>query len=97
MFPDNTECLLAYASRTLNKTEKNYSQVEKEALGIIFGLHKFRHYLFGRKFTLCTDNKALSYIFARNADIPTLAASRIARWTVKLAEYDYDVQFKTTK
>ena len=97
VFPDNTERPLAYASRTLNKSEKNYSQLDKEALGIIFGLHKFRQYLFGRKFTLCTDNKALSCIFARNADIPTLSASRIARWTVKLAEYDYDVQFKTTK
>ena len=95
-FPDKTERPIAYASHTLSKSEKNYSQLDKEGLAIIFGLNKFRQYLFGRKFTLCTDNKALSYMFDRKAEIPTLAASRIARWTLKLAEYDYDIKFKPT-
>ena len=97
VFPDKTERPIAFASRSLNKSEKNYSQLDKEALAIIFALQKFRQYVYGRKFTLCTDNKALAYIFDREAEIPTLAASRIARWAVKLSEYDYDVQFKTTK
>ena len=93
VFPDETERPIAYASHTLSKTERNYSQLDKEALGIIFGVTKFRQYLFGRKFILCTDNKALSYLFDRKAEIPRLATSRIARWSVKLAEYDYNVEY----
>ena len=32
---------VAFASRTLSNSEKNYSQLEKEALSLIFGIHKF--------------------------------------------------------
>ena len=79
VFPDKTEKPIAFASRTLNKSEKMYSQLDKEALSIMFGIKKFRQYLFGRKFVLCTDNKALSYLIARNAPIPALAAARLVR------------------
>ena len=39
--PDRTKKPIAYASRTLLPTEKHYSQIEKEALGIIFAVTKF--------------------------------------------------------
>ena len=35
---DGSEKLVAYASRTFNKTEKNYTQIDKEALSIVFGI-----------------------------------------------------------
>ena len=39
--PDGTEEPIAFASKTLTSTEKNYSQVAKETLSIIFGVRKF--------------------------------------------------------
>jgi hypothetical protein len=63
-FPDGVERPIAYASRSLNNAEKNYSQIEKEGLAIIFGLSKFYMYLYARKFILCTDHKPLLKIFA---------------------------------
>ena len=48
-FPNGDERPIAYASRSLNSSEKNYSQIEKEGLAIIFGVTKFYMYLFGRK------------------------------------------------
>ena len=41
MFPNGTECPVAYASRALTSTEWNYSQLEKEALSLIYGSQKF--------------------------------------------------------
>lgn len=45
---DCSERPVAFASRTLNSAEQNYSQVENEALAIIFGVIMFNQYLMGR-------------------------------------------------
>ena len=42
---DGEELPVVFASRTLNKAERNYSQTEKEALALIFALKRFHHYL----------------------------------------------------
>ena len=54
---DGSECPIACASRTLSSSEKRNSQVEKEAFALVFGVKKFRQYLYGRRFTLVTDHK----------------------------------------
>ena len=56
---DRSEHPIAYASRTLSQSEKNYAQVEKEALVLVYSAKKFHQYLYGRRFTLITDHKLL--------------------------------------
>ena len=96
VYSDKSERPILYASRTLNIHEKNYSQLDKEGVAIMFGLKKFHQYIYGRKFTICTDNKALSHIFDPQAAIPSLAAARLVRWSVQLCSYDYSIELKST-
>ena len=63
-FSDQSVRPIAFASRVLTPAEKNYSQIDKEALAIIYGVKYFHQYLFGRKFVLETDHKPLVYILA---------------------------------
>lgn len=92
-YPDGSERAVSCASRTLNSHELNYSQLDKEALAIIFGVTKHHQYLYGRHFLLRSDHRALSYIFGKNKGIPQTAASRLQRYAVRLAAYDYDIDF----
>ena len=75
---------IAFSSKTLTKSELNYSQLEKEALSIIFGIRKFHKYLYGRKFVLLTDHKPILTILEPTTGVPTLSAARLHRWALGL-------------
>ncbi|GBP93681.1 Retrovirus-related Pol polyprotein from transposon 412 [Eumeta japonica] len=62
IMPDKTERPIAFASRSLTKAEKGYSQLDKEAAALIWGLKKFFQYCYGRKITLIIDNQPLARI-----------------------------------
>ena len=96
VFPDGSERPIAFASRTLPSSEKNYAQLEKEALSLIFGVKKFHQYLYGRKFTLITDHKPLTAILGPKKGIPSLAAARLQRWALLLSAYEYEIKYKPT-
>ena len=96
ILPDGAERPIAYASRTLSKSERNYAQIEKEALSIIFGIKKFHQYLYGRKFLLVTDHKPLTSLLGPKSGIPTLAAARMQRWALLLSAYQYDIIYRST-
>ena len=85
-YPEGRKAV-AYASRGLSQTEKNYSVYELEALAVLFGLEKFRLYLEHREFTIETDNKALSWVLSRPRK-----TGRLARWAVRISSFKFVVK-----
>ena len=72
--------------------KKNYSQIEKESLGIIFAVTKFHRYIHVRHFTLQTGNKPLFTIFgSKKRSVHT--ANRLWRWGTILLNYDFKMEF----
>ncbi|KAL3122074.1 hypothetical protein niasHT_009367 [Heterodera trifolii] len=96
VFPDKSERVIEHASCTFNAAQQNYSQIEKEALGLVFAVQKFHRVLYGRKFTLLTDHKPLLAIFGSKKGIPIYAASRLQRWALILLNYEFDIKYVNT-
>ena len=94
---DGQERPIAYASRTLNDAEINYSQLEKEGLAVVFGVTKFHNYLYGRHFQIDSDHQPLSYLFSESRGIPERASGRIQRWALTLSAYQYSIRYKPGK
>jgi hypothetical protein len=80
---------VAYASRSFNKGERNYSTVEKELAAIVWGTKHFRPYLYGRKFKIVSDHKPLKWIVSVKDP-----GSRLLRWRIQLEEFDYVIVYK---
>ena len=92
--PNMEEKPIAFTSRSLAPAEREYSQLDKEGLSIIFGVRKFYQYLFGRKFTIQSDHRPLQHIFGETRPVPHLASARLQRWALTLGAYDYSICYK---
>lgn len=87
---DGREHPIAYASRSLNKAERNYSATEREALAVVFAIEHFRPYLEGGKqFKVITDHSSLKWFF--NLNNPT---GRLARWGCRLSPYNFVIEHR---
>ena len=75
-----------YASQKLSKTERNHSTTEREALGMVYSVTKYRHYLLGRKFSFHVDHSTLIYLVSKAS-----LTGKIARWTLLLQEFEFDI------
>ena len=93
-FEDGSEKPVAYASRSLAPAERNYAQIEREGLSIVFGVKKFHQFLFGHKFTIFSDHKPLQHILSASRMVPTMASARLQRWALTLSAYNYEVRYK---
>ncbi|XP_039303430.1 uncharacterized protein LOC120357332 [Solenopsis invicta] len=87
---EDGERVIAYASRSLNGAEKNYSATELECLAVVWGIRHLRGYLEGYEFTVITDHQALQWL--RRMDSPT---GRLGRWALELQQYSFDVRSAT--
>lgn len=86
-----------YVSSTLSNAEKNYPNLHREALAIVFALTKFAKYIFGKKITVVTDNKPLVSIFNQKKGIPPLAAARLQKYAYAISIFDFDIVYRKGK
>ena len=94
---DGHEKPIAFASRALTLAETNYSQLDREALAIIYAATHFFNYLFGKRFVLITDNEPLSRIFHPDKSLPQMTSARLLRYASFLSGLDYSIRCKKGK
>ena len=89
---DGMDYPIVYSSRKLNKAIRNYSMIEREALGMVFTLQKYRHYLLDNPFIFYTDHQALKYLINK-----PLHHGRIFRWLLLFQEFEFEVVVRPGK
>ncbi|XP_064081778.1 uncharacterized protein K02A2.6-like [Macrobrachium nipponense] len=85
---------IEYASRTLARNERNWAQIEKEVLSVVFGLERFDQYTFGRRVIVHNDHKPLSSILEKPL---SQAPMRLQVLMMRLNRYDVEYQYKSGK
>ena len=83
--------VIAYASRTISGSEKNYSVIQKECLAVVYALKQFRHYLLGRPFVVVTDHAPLQWPSAQKME------GLLARWALAIQEYEFTITYRRGK
>ena len=81
---------VVYASRTLTDTERRYSNIERELLGVVFGLERLHHYTFGKPITVETDHQPLTSIWKKTI---VTSSPRLQRLLLRLAQYDVHIEY----
>ena len=83
---DHTGHVICYGSRKLLPRERLYPVVELEILAIVFGLLKFKHYVWGNKIHCWSDHKPLLWL---NSLVKH--SSRLAKWALLIQDYDIEM------
>ncbi len=83
---------IAYASRVLDKHERNYTATETEGLAVYYGLKHFRHYIYGQKTIVYTDHSALREIISIKEP-----SGRLARWQMALQDKNIEIHHQPGK
>lgn len=86
---EGKEVVIAYASRHLNSAEVKYSTIEKEALALIFGIKRYRHYLQDEPFVIVSDHRPLQWLETFKDE-----TGRLGRWAIILSNVKYTVRYR---
>ena len=78
-----------YAGKTFNKTQENYSTIEKGMLAMVFAYEKFRPYILGSHVIIHIDHAAIRYLMEKKEAKP-----RLIRWALLLQEFDLKIKDK---
>ena len=97
IYPDNTERPIIYVSHTLNSVQRRYSQIDKEALAIVYSVKRLYQYLYHRKFTLFCDCKPLVHIFDRSKSLPVYSAMRMQHYAIFLQGFNFDIKYRKSE
>jgi len=89
---DGVERPIAYGSKKLNKAQRRYCTTRKELLAVVTFMKEYRHYLYGRPFTVRTDHGSLRWLL--NFKEPQ---GQLARWIQVIQEYDYRIEHRPGK
>lgn len=89
-FKNNQPRIISYASKSLSEVEKTYPPIEKEALGIVWAVERFKNYLLGITFELETDHRPLETLFSTTSR-PT---ARIERWLLRIQAFRFRVVYR---
>ena len=88
---DGQERVIAYGSKSLSKTERNYCVTDRELLAVRFFTEYYRCYLLGQeKFLVRTDHQALKWLFSMKDP-----KNRVARWIEALSEYNFEIEHRS--
>lgn len=80
---------IAFWSRSFNRHQKGYGVSESECLAVVEAVKVFRPYLYGRRFLLETDHKALTWLMTKKEP-----AGKLQRWALELQGYDFDIKYR---
>ena len=81
---------LSFASRFLTELEAKYSINKLELLAIVWSVEYFRNYVYGVKFKIISDHKALTTVLKGHKGNKTYS-SRLTRWVDRLLPFDFEV------
>lgn len=84
--------IITCISKSLSRIEKDYPQVHREALAIVWAVKRLYYYLMGKQFTLLTDNQALKFIFGQHKDMGKRVCNRAAMYALELQMFTYKVE-----
>ena len=88
---------IAFASRSFSSAERNYSQLDKEARAVLFGVTKFHQFVYGRPFVVKTDHQPLLGLLSPEKALPHTVSPRLLRWRLQLSGYQYRLQYTPGK
>jgi len=84
------EIVIAYASRTLSRPERNYDVTRRDLLAVVYGLKSYRQYLLGRHFIIRTDQSALQYLRRTSKPI-----GQQARWQTYIEQFTFTIRHRS--